>query len=162
MYTGRLLLSQTPSCRQDTTESDSGLGICSLPHSIFGLKISLYKRATMSNSFTLLFKKERLWAIHSCPFLQMNWIPCVALYKRVTMSNLLRALMTKVWLWAIRSDCSWQKSDGSNMLFFASESLFCSQKPINRLKNWWANSQNLVRLHHVGRILPSQTPSCRL
>ena len=52
----------------------------------------------------------------------------VALYKRATMSDSLRSLMTKEQPWAIRSGRSWQKSDGSDSLFFMSKLLFCSKK----------------------------------
>ena len=57
----------------------------------------------------------------------------------------LSSLLKKEWPWAIRSRCSWQKSIGSGLLFFTSESLFCSQKtskslPLLFTKEWpWAS-----------------------
>ena len=44
----------------------------------------------------------------------------------------------------IRSHYAWQKRDGSDLLFFTSESFFRSQKLAIRSKNWWANSQPLA------------------
>ena len=45
------------------------------------------------------------------------------------LSELLLLLFTKKQQWAIRSGLSWQKSDGSDLLFR-------SQKRVNRSKNW--------------------------
>ena len=41
-------------------------------------------------------------------------------------TKLLPSLFTKERPWAIRSQCSWQKSSGSDALFFLSEPLFLS------------------------------------
>ena len=68
----------------------------------------------------------------------------IALYKRANVGESLTSFFTKEWLWAIRSGRLWQKSNGSNSLFFTSELLFRSfayKKLVIRLKNWWANSQ---------------------
>ena len=45
-----------------------------------------------------------------------------------------QSLFTKEWPWAICSRRSWQKSDGSDSLFFTSVSLFRSQKMSNSLE----------------------------
>ena len=71
-------------------------------------------RANCSRRSLLIFKK------------QIELFAPLALYKRGTMSDSLRSLMTKEQPWATRSGRSWQKSDGSDSLFFASESLFRS------------------------------------
>ena len=44
------------------------------------------------------------------------------------LSDSLPSLFTKERPWAICSGCPWQKSNGSDSLFFTSKSLFCSQK----------------------------------
>ena len=79
-----------------------------------------------------LFFKERL-----------EQFSLVALYKRATMSDSLRSLMTKEQPWAIRSGCSWQKSNGSNSLFFMSKLLFCSKK---MRELWTINYRQLKQL----------------
>ena len=93
-----------------------------------------------------------------------SWFKQIACKKRVIRSKILFSYVLTVfhlfmlksksllllfahWLffkerqWAIRSGCSWQKSKGSDLLFFMSESFFCSQKRGNRSKIRWANSQ---------------------
>ena len=49
----------------------------------------------------------------------------VAFYKRVTVNELLPSLISKKRPWVILSCCSLQKSNGSDLLFSKSESLFC-------------------------------------
>ena len=65
----------------------------------------------------------------SCYFLKSDreGIAQVALNKRATVSDSLLLLFTKEKHWAICSGRSWKKSNGSILLFFASESLFGSQ-----------------------------------
>ena len=56
---------------------------------------------------------------HSLFFLKrLEQFTSFALFKQATESNSLRLLMTKEQLWAICSDRSWQKRDGSYLLFF--------------------------------------------
>ena len=64
--------------------------------------------------FPLFYAQERIAPVALCSFLKSK------------LSDLLPLLFTKEGPWATRSGCSWQKSDGSNSLFFASESLFRS------------------------------------
>ena len=59
---------------------------------------------------------------------RVTMIALVAPYKRATLYKSLPSLISKEQPWAIRSLGSLQKSNGSNSLFFVSESLFCSQK----------------------------------
>ena len=87
--------------------------------------------------YSSVFKKERQWE-NRCQFLfRMCFTvfpPCmlkerfalVTLYKRATVSESLPSLFIKEWLWAIRSGRSLKKSDGRDVLFSKSESLFCS------------------------------------
>ena len=49
-------------------------------------------------------------------------------------NDLLLSLFTKERLWAIHSHCSWHQRDGSDSLFFTSESLFCPQKTSDLLE----------------------------
>ena len=51
-----------------------------------------------------------------------------SLFFKSNMSDSITSLFTKERPWAICSGCSWQKSAGSNLLFFSSASLFRSQK----------------------------------
>ena len=91
-----------------------------------------YKRATVSESILSIFTKERCqWlACDSSESLSKNerfgrkkLIFCILSVPMLFAQSL---FFTKEWPWAIRSGCSWQKSDGSNSLFFKSESLFPS------------------------------------
>ena len=92
--------------------------------------VALKKRSTVSQSLLSLFTKERPRAKSFCRALQKSdheRIAPVALYKRV-----------------IRSGQSWQKSKGSDSLFFTSKSLFSSFDHKNRAipsKNRWSNYQ---------------------
>ena len=64
-------------------------------------------------------------------------------FVKITLSDLLPSLFTKEQQWEIHSSRSWQKSDGSHSLFFASKSLFRSfahKKWANFSKNRWVNS----------------------
>ena len=131
------------------------------------LKIVFKKGMTITNKFQTL--QIPGWGMRSfaqncsyycsCSLKKSNHeqIALVALNKRATMSDLLRSLMTKEQPWAnrsrslfkratvrIRSHYAWQKRDGSDLLFFTSESFFRSQKLAIRSKNWWANSQPLA------------------
>ena len=84
--------------------------------------------------FSLFFNAQKWIApIAHLPFFK-EWFERFAhshSLKRVTVSNSFRSIMTKEQLLAIRSGClgrSWQKSNGSDSLFFMSELLFRSQK----------------------------------
>ena len=84
--------------------------------------------------FSLFFNAQKWIApIAHLPFFK-EWFERFAhshSLKRVTVSNSFRSIMTKEQLLAIRSGClgrSWQKSNGSDSLFFLSELLFRSQK----------------------------------
>ena len=92
------------------------------------------KSELLPSLFThLLFFKERIERFDP-----------ITLYKIVMVSNLLRLFMTKERLRAICSGRSWQKSDGSDSLFFAIELIFHSfahKKRVNRSQNWRADSQ---------------------
>ena len=64
-------------------------------------------------------------------------------FVKITLSDSLPSLFTKEQQWEIHSSRSWQKSDGSHSLFFASKSLFRSfahKKWANFSKNRWVNS----------------------
>ena len=63
-----------------------------------------------------------------------EWLPSLFTKSLFFGSNSLSSLFTKEQLWAIRSCCSWQKSDGSDSLFFTTESLFGSQKMSDSLE----------------------------
>ena len=69
---------------------------------------------------SLFFKERRVWFL------------LVALDKRAAGS--LPSFFTKEGPWAISPRCSWQKSEGSDSLFFTSKSLFCSQKTSDLLE----------------------------
>ena len=63
------------------------------------------------------------------------------------LSNSLPSLFTKEQPWAICSGRSWQKSNRSNLLFFTSESLFCSFAHKKRAicsKTRWMKSQPCI------------------
>ena len=57
----------------------------------------------------------------------------------------LPSLFTKECPWAFQSGCVWQKSDGSDSVFFASKLLFCSQKMCESLKKRAKSSKKLMR-----------------
>ena len=57
-----------------------------------------------------------------------------SLFFKSNMSDSITSLFTKERPWAICSGCSWQKSAGSNLLFFSSASLFRSQKASESLE----------------------------
>ena len=70
-----------------------------------------YYWATVSDSLSLLFKKEHL-----------ERITLVTINNRATMSNSLRSLMMKENPWANRSSCSVKKNDISNSLVIRANS----------------------------------------
>ena len=134
-------------------ECQSGLGIRYFAHSLFCSKSLILK--CNHERFTLGCKKQAiclknlyfLFIFDSfVPFLcqeqiapvalslffkeRLEWFAQVAHYKRATVCDLLRLLMTKEQLWAIRSGHSWQKSEGSDLLFFTSKLLFRSQNEL--------------------------------
>ena len=144
--------------------------------------VALYKRATVSKSLLSLFLKEQPWANRSwfllykkidASDLLVNWISVFLSFSQfftlfMLKSKLLPSLFKKEWpwancshpalqkerLWAICSCCSWQKSDGSNSLFFTSESLFCSQKTSNLLEKLMSKFPTLhfTRKCHRGNV----------
>ena len=83
-----------------------------------------YYRATVSDSLSLLFKKERPLANRSCRSIQNSNCEQIALN-----------------FFKIRSGRSWQKSDRSNLLFFTSESLFRSEKTSDSLEKTMSKLQ---------------------
>ena len=86
----------------------------------------------------LCYAQKWIAHISLCPFTLFKerlerFVP-IALYKRVTVSDSLKSHMTKERPKGIRSGLSRQKSDGSDLLFFASELLFSSQETSKLLK----------------------------
>ena len=73
----------------------------------------------------------------------------VHLYKRAIAIKSLPLPFTTERLWAFRSGRSWQKSNGSNSLFFTSESLFHLQKTSNSLEKAMSEFPTLHLLEHV-------------
>ena len=73
----------------------------------------------------------------------------VHLYKRAIAIKSLPLPFTTERLWAFRSGRSWQKSNGSNSLFFTSESLFHLQKASNSLEKAMSEFPTLHLLEHV-------------
>ena len=70
----------------------------------------------------LLFKRE--WFNYSALYKRATWAnhSCHS-FKKSHVGNLLRSLMTIEWPWAICSGRSWQKSEGSYLLFFLTSEL---------------------------------------
>ena len=106
------------------------------------------------DSSELLAKNERIaWKIHIfCMFFQFlcpianhsSQSLLICSFLKSHLSDLLPLLFIKKQQWAIGSDRSWQKSKGSDLLVFTSESLFRSfahKKRANCSKNPWAMSQ---------------------
>ena len=118
------------------------LGIRSFAHSLFALslKIAHFREQPWAicscpslqtrESLSSLFKKERLARQFFTFFYpranRSHHSLLIRTFFKSDLSNLLLSLFRKERLWAICSGCSWQKSDGSNLLFFTSESLFHS------------------------------------
>ena len=90
------------------------------------LRSVAFFKSDWSDLLSTLFKKELLWANHSRHSLQK-----------------------------IRSRRSWQKSHGSNSLFFTSKSLFRSQKTSNSLKKPMSKLATLGSGGEVGRAVES-------
>ena len=134
-----LLLSWKISTRVNThyttvsslAELEAGLGIPSFTLSLFALSlkllffksdcerfalVTLFKKADMSESLSVLFTKKRPWAICSCHSFKKRGhegITLSALYKKATVSESLSSLLTKEQQWPNRS---LQESDASKSL----------------------------------------------
>ena len=91
-----------------------------------------YYRATVSDSLSLLFKKERPLANRSCRSIQNSNCEQIALN-----------------FFKIRSGRSWQKSYRSNLLFFTSESLFRSEKTSDSLEKTMSKLPTLLFLNKL-------------
>ena len=108
-----------------------------------------YCRATVRKSSSSLFKKERPWANHSRFILKKSAVSeQIALKKRAIRSKETRSSLSGSFLKSdVRESITsiLKKSDGSDLLFFTSESLFRSfdhKKRAILSKNRWPNSQS--------------------
>ena len=70
--------------------------------------------------FPIFYHQERFTPDALCSLLMRSFL-------KSDLSNLLPLLYTQGWPWSIRSGRSWQKSDGSYLLFSTSKSLLCSK-----------------------------------
>ena len=136
----------------------SGLGICSIcsfAHSLFcsfALRsfakkyqsdhewFTLVKRATMSQSLSSLFKKEQPWANHShCSLQKIDreriTLVAILLMNQANRSQKNKQFSQKNAFFVFHCFSPFKnKSDGSDLLFFKSKSLFDSQKTSDSLK----------------------------